>query len=201
MILLISHLPKLVIWGSNWGRGFRCSLVKAVLVHFHSWPRSIGGQSFKVFCAIAERYEAGGTTCLRNSFCYSKCDLPVVTNRFSRSVKQKQTNNIPQRKHISCPCDIYIYIYTHMCVYIHVYIHIYIYIYIYIIYTYTYMFTYSVRYEAALVQLVAAPAAIPSLAGLPPGETSLCICYIIYIYMYRERDTYIYIYIERERDV
>merc|ERR1712050_73953 len=33
-------------------------IIQAVLLYFHTWPRSICGQTFKLFSAFAERHEA-----------------------------------------------------------------------------------------------------------------------------------------------
>jgi len=32
-------------------------IIQAVLLHFHTWPRSAGAQTFKLFCALLERHE------------------------------------------------------------------------------------------------------------------------------------------------
>merc|ERR1719498_535985 len=52
-------LQKLAMSRTSWAAGQPLQeLIETVLLHFHTWPRSVSGQSFKLFSAFVERHEA-----------------------------------------------------------------------------------------------------------------------------------------------
>merc|ERR1712054_497016 len=52
-------LQKLAMSRTNWAAGQQMDeVMTVVLLHFHTWPRHVSGQSFKLFQAFLERHEA-----------------------------------------------------------------------------------------------------------------------------------------------
>jgi len=55
--LVMSRSPAAVACVKGPDQNVR-EIIQVVLLHFHTWPRSIGAQTFKLFCAFLERHEA-----------------------------------------------------------------------------------------------------------------------------------------------